>query len=233
MNLFENKENKQQEAVLPDENEAPAVPAQIAEPGELVLDIEGLQETKQETAEAAENVLKAETKILPRVEQIETNLHAKLEEAVSAQNASEPEKESPNAKPEAVRKPANAISYASMAEAVVNAKKESTGRFSRDAVDDDTLLQELYALIGDGSQPKNAKRGEEHTTPRPVQPVRPAARLTPEDLQAAPEIYEDVLEEDAGGVPGWLKGSFILLISLLLSAMTFYAVASDLLGKIF
>ena len=229
MNLFENKEIKQQETVLPDENEAPAIPAQIAEPGELVLDIEGLQETKQETAEAAENVLKAETKILPRVEQIETNLHAKLEEAVSAQNASESEKE----KPEAVKKPANAVSYASMAEAVVNAKKESTGRFSRDAVDDDTLLQELYALIGDGSQPKTAKRGEEHTTPRPVQPVRPAARLTPEDLQAAPEIYEDVLEEDAGGVSGWLKGSFILLISLLLSAMTFYAVASDLLGKIF
>ena len=47
------------------------------------------------------------------------------------------------------------------------------------------------------------------------------------------ETLYEIPEENASGTPGWLKGAFILLISLMLSAMTFYAVASDLLGKIF
>jgi hypothetical protein len=42
-----------------------------------------------------------------------------------------------------------------------------------------------------------------------------------------------VLEDDEVGVPGWLKGAFLLLIALLLSAMTFYAVATDVIGKVF
>ena len=58
-------------------------------------------------------------------------------------------------------------------------------------------------------------------------------RLTPEALKDVPEEYEDVTEEDGSGVPGWLKGLFILVISLLLGAMTFYAVASDVIGEIF
>ncbi len=41
------------------------------------------------------------------------------------------------------------------------------------------------------------------------------------------------MEADTLGVPGWLKGAFILLLSLLLCAMTFYAVASDVIGEIF
>lgn len=126
----------------------------------------------------------------------------------------------------------SSVSYASVAQAMVNAKKEPTGRFDRDAMDDDTLLAELYALIGDRNTKKPAAEKE---TPAPVQTKptpRPAARITPETLQAAPEEFIEV-EEDTSGVPGWLKGVFILLISLLLSAMTFYAVASDVIGKIF
>ena len=117
---------------------------------------------------------------------------------------------------------------------MVNAKKEPTGRFERDAVDDETLLAELYALIGDSNPKKsNAPVEKENDAPIQTRPApRPAVRITPETLQQAPEEYVEV-EEDTSGVPGWLKGVFILLISLLLSAMTFYAVASDVIGKIF
>ncbi|MBQ5360524.1 MAG: hypothetical protein IIU47_05730 [Lachnospiraceae bacterium] len=127
----------------------------------------------------------------------------------------------------------SAVSYESMAQAVVNAKKEPTGRFSRDAIDDDTLLAELYALIGDPT-PKKAPVSPEPPVPEAVQPApipRPVTRITQEALQDAPETVE--LEEDNSGTPGWLKGAFILLISLLLSAMTLYAVATDVVGKIF
>lgn len=134
----------------------------------------------------------------------------------------------------------SSVSYASMAQAVVNAKKEPTGRFDRDAIDDDTLLAELYALIGD-TKPKQsaetpakpaAKPAAAPTQTRPAPAPRPVSRITPEALKDAPEEYVEI-EEDTSGVPGWLKGIFILLISLLLSAMTFYAVASDVIGEIF
>ena len=38
-----------------------------------------------------------------------------------------------------------------MAEAAASAQKEPTGRFTRDAVDDESFLAELYTLIGDGA----------------------------------------------------------------------------------
>ena len=219
MNLFETNTENEKNELPPDDAAEAAIPAQVAEPSELVLDIEGEKDETSAAEEPAQNVLKAETKALPKAAEIAGNLHAKLEEPAEDQaEAEQPEQ------------PVNGVSYESVAKAVEQAKKEPTGRFNRDAVDDETLLAELYALIGDGSKPKAARNPEEPTSSRPV---RPAARLTQEDLHTAPEVYEDVQEDDAGGVPGWLKGVFILLISLLLSAMTFYAVASDLLGKIF
>ncbi len=149
----------------------------------------------------------------------------------------EEEAETPQEAEEAPEQPEeqtlSAVSYESMAQAVVNAKKEPTGRFSRDAIDDDTLLAELYALIGD-TTPKKAPVSPEPPAPEAVQPApipRPVTRITQEALQDAPETVE--LEEDNSGTPGWLKGAFILLISLLLSAMTLYAVATDVVGKIF
>ncbi len=134
----------------------------------------------------------------------------------------------------------SSVSYASMAQAVVNAKKEPTGRFDRDAIDDDTLLAELYALIGDTKPKQNAETSAKPVSapaPAPVQTrpapaPRPVSRITADALKDAPEEYVEI-EEDTSGVPGWLKGIFILLISLLLSAMTFYAVASDVIGEIF
>ena len=137
--------------------------------------------------------------------------------------------------PEKPAQPLTGVSFESMAQAVETAKKEPTGRFDRDAVDDETLLAELYALIGD-------KRESPKPDPAPQEPEkpeirgsvpRPAPRIRPEDLESLDEVESSVIEEDFTGVPGWIKGAFLLLLSLLLSAMTFYAVASDVVGKIF
>lgn len=105
-------------------------------------------------------------------------------------------------------------------------------------VDDDHLLAELHALIGDPEKPKSANRSVRSSFSRPERPLtapapRPLARITPDALQNEPEELEGVMEADTLGVPGWLKGAFILLLSLLLCAMTFYAVASDVIGEIF
>lgn len=136
----------------------------------------------------------------------------------------------------------SSVSYASVAQAMVNAKKEPTGRFDRDAIDDETLLAELYALIGDSKPKKAAEPAVKEaaapapaSAPAPARPApapRPVVRITPDALKDAPEEYVEI-EEDTTGAPGWLKGIFILLISLLLSAMTLYAVASDVIGEIF
>ena len=122
--------------------------------------------------------------------------------------------------------PAPSVSYESMAEAAERVKAESTDS----NLDDDTLLEELYALIGDGK--KAPVRHDAEATP--VKQVQPEpAKITPEDLKDVPEEQEEDLEQDTAGVPGWVKGIFLLLISLLLGGMTLYAVAADVLGKVF
>ena len=143
----------------------------------------------------------------------------------------EPQPESqPEPQPEPQPEQLASVSYESVAKAVESAQKEPTGRFNRDAIDDETLLSELYALIGGPSKAQSP--APEAVKPAPA-PQKPAARITPETLQALPEEPEELAEEDSFGNPGWLKGVFILLISLVLSAMTCYAVASDVIGKIF
>lgn len=296
MKLFgRNRDNKTEEKIeelLPEEqNEAEGPP--VADPGELVLDIEGLD---AQAAEETVQSLRGATKILPDKKEIEEavaltqsevdkDAEAAVKEAVEAveeaaelveaaepveaaehaaaddrselvsesepeaeketETEKEPEKETePEAEKESQaegetvpEKEAEAklssVSYASVAQAMVNAKKEPTGRFERDAVDDETLLAELYALIGDSTPKKTVAAAVKEEDPVQTRPApRPAVRITPETLQDAPEEFIEV-EEDTAGIPGWLKGVFILLISLLLSAMTFYAVASDVIGKIF
>lgn len=220
--------------------------ARKADPDRLFLDIEGLDEQKPEEPLLA---LKAETKELPdRNEVLIAALQADLgitdspEPEKKADGAAENEEKTDDAPAESSDEdaPLSSVSYASVAKAVVSAKKEATGRFNRDAIDDETLLAELYALIGPGSAAKPAQQteadaepAEEIPVPKPVSSGRSVPRITPEELQAAPEEFEELPEDDSVGVPGWVKGAFILLISLLLSAMTFYAVASDVLGKIF
>ena len=140
--------------------------------------------------------------------------------------------------------PLAAVSYESVAQAVEEAQKEPGESETREAIDDDTLLAELYALIGDpvkGNKPTPPvsklpeKEGPPVEIPEPkLGEPKPMPRLSQEEIEAIPEEEEEILlEEDSTGVPGWLKGAFLLLVSLLLSSMTFYAVASDVLGTVF
>lgn len=232
----------------------------IADADKLVLEIEGDEEAVED---GPVQPLKADTNSLPNQDDLllktlnaalaDTNdddekpapVLKRVSKASAAADAepaayTEPEPESPHpassyradAPSADVKPPLTSVSYASMAKAVEDAKKEPTGRFARDAVDDETLLDELYTLIGDTRQQEKSQTVSDSLKPE-ARPVRPAVRIRPEDLQMLPEEDVDEIEEDVTGVPGWLKGVFILLLSLLLSAMTFYAVASDVIGEIF
>lgn len=226
-----------------------------AAPDQLILDIEGLAEEKAPEPVPA---LKAETKELPdRREVLLAALRADLEDVAgqpdgeaaepNAESPAEPAPEAAERQTEAANAPAEAplLSYQDVAQAVVDVTQEPSGRFIRNDVDDETLLKELYALIGrSGTAPSAApssaqldvdeqSAAEEPELPKPAPVTHPAARITEDDLQATPLEYEELPEDESNGVPGWLKGAFLLLISLLLSAMTFYAVAFDLLGKVF
>lgn len=219
----------------------------------FVLNIDGAVPTPEKEPEKP--VLTGGTGTLPKAEEVraEKTLVADIEQDVAdtvrkaveaAQSTKQTEKPAPARKAEPaseaarVKQPAASsqeqlanMSYASMAEAVQQARKEPTGRYSREAVDDETLLAELYTLIGDGA--RNAPVKPAPRSEAPAYEARPAARITPDTLKDLPEEEEVYLEEDSTGAPGWLKGVFILLISLLLSAMTFYAVVSDVIGEIF
>ena len=253
--LGANTESDRQEPQRPDDSGMPKLgSAPVGEEERLVLDIEGVEKVEEPETSLS---MTAETRELPDPEAL---LKDTLEANIREMREQKPEASDPAPAPEeAAEKPAQpeppartapatpegetppkpepltSVSYASVAEAVESAKKDPTGRFARDAVDDETLLSELYALIGESPKPKAAQKpaGGEKPVSKPV--ARPLARITAQDLQQ--EVEEETLyeipEENASGTPGWLKGAFILLISLMLSAMTFYAVASDLLGKIF
>ena len=214
-----------EELVIDEEPEIPEEPG-IAEEPVNVEEPEIAEEP--EIVDEPETVEEPEIVVEPGIAEEPVN----VEEPEIAEEVETPQ-EAEEAPEQPEEQTLSAVSYESMAQAVVNAKKEPTGRFSRDAIDDDTLLAELYALIGD-TTPKKAPVSPEPPVPEAVQPApipRPVTRITQEALQDAPETVE--LEEDNSGTPGWLKGAFILLISLLLSAMTLYAVATDVVGKIF
>ena len=104
--------------------------------------------------------------------------------------------------------------------------------------DEESFLEELYALIGKpvsgGEQPAPVTIPEAiETRSEQSRESRSAVRITPEQIEQIQQTMEELPEDEEGGVPGWLKGALLLLISLLLSAMTFYAVASDVIGEIF
>lgn len=163
--------------------------------------------------------------------------------------------------------PTPSVTYASMAEAIEQSGKKSadptTRRQGRD-IDDETLLAEIYALMGETPRKRTEQTtfsttsipdvGAAPVSDRPApeaQPApmpRPAANPTPAaadpTYRPAPVVYggqesaptvraSEPIELESGGVPGWVKGIFLFLISLLLSGMTFYAIATDLFGKVF
>lgn len=178
----------------------------------------------------------------------------------------EPLSEKPAAPAGKPKEPATSVSIEDIARMIAvktNEVKEPT--LTRAALDDETLLSEIYALIGGPTekkqplQPQPAEKPEAaskpeqpalkmETAPQPEQPAHkpievPAAAKDPkyqvESLHLPPIVMEgydnDLNHPDLseGGTPGWLKGMFLLLISLLLSGMTLYAVATDVMGKIF
>lgn len=167
------------------------------------------------------------------------------------------------------------VTYASMAEAMEKSglkSPDAASRKQRSAIDDETLLAEIYALMGESPKQRKAEpAAEPEPAAKPEPVVRPEAVLqTPAAANPGPDDLEitipgrskpretDAAEEpafrpdpasfdrdlprqprpveqleDRSGAPGWLKGVFLLLISALLSGMTVYAVATDVIGNIF
>ena len=153
----------------------------------------------------------------------------------------------------AKRETLTSVTYESVAKAMEESKEPDAGknrRSVRSAIDDETLLAELYALMGESpkkqEQPQpiqsvrqELKQANEQQARRSEPAVQTRASETVErpglENEALPEPagYEDAEEvEETGGVSGWVKGLFLLIISLLLTGMTIYAVAADLFGKI-
>ena len=257
MKLF-GKHKEQAPEALPAELPGTVAPAD-GEAQDLRLRIE--DEPKPQPEQAPE-ALKAPTNALPDPKEVEDLVRLTVASASGSAEARKPEpaekpeagegdkpapaetapdavKEAPEAEAAGQEAPEEAplklVTFASeVAQAVESAAKEPTGRYARDAVDDETLLAELHALIGDASKPQPEPAPFTKPAQRRSPPAaRPVARITAQTLKDVPEEYEDLSESDAAGVPGWLKGLFILLIALLLSAMTFYAVASDVIGEVF
>ncbi len=215
------------------------------------------------------------------------NVQLAVEEAIRAVNEKPelPEVELPDLSdrpdPPAETTQTPSVTYASMAEAMEKSGMKSpdaASRKQRSAIDDETLLAEIYALMGES--PKQRK-GEPAAKPEPAAKAEPAAKPEPavrpeavlqtpaaanpgpddleitipgrskpretgaaeepafrpdparfdRDLPRQPRPVEQL--EDRSGAPGWLKGVFLLLISALLSGMTIYAVATDVIGNIF
>ena len=225
------------------------------------------QDSVSDTAESLKDAL------IPDTEEPAPEPESDSEEAVSAAEAekvkaenAEPSKETEIAQPKE-EIPTPSVTYASMAEAIEQSGKKvadpTTRRQGRD-IDDETLLAEIYALMGETPRKRSDQSafsttsipdvGATPVSDRPApeaQPApmpRPAANPNPDAAdpayRSAPIVYGgqdsapavraiDPIELESGGVPGWVKGIFLFLITLLLSGMTFYAIATDLFGKVF
>ena len=216
---------------LPEEQEMKAeteqkeTPAAVSDTDALLRELEDVLEISREEHSSPNETSEESTD--PEVD-ADAELKPTAIEDTADKEAAEP----------TVEESIHAVSFASMAHAVEEAKKEPPNRFYRDAMDDETLLAELHALIGDSVQPRpiqnhNAASASIRLAPLTAPASRPVTRITPETLNNIPDDYDDLMESDNAGMPGWVKGIFILLISLLVGAMTFYAVASDVMGKIF
>ncbi len=151
-------------------------------------------------------------------------------DAKPAQDAPKPAEEAPEPaqaapqKAEAPETPAEPAPEAPVAAEQPEAPAAEPKRTSSDPlirtknpIDDDELLRELYALMGD--------------TPK----VPDSTQSRPDHRDSAPELtVDEPLEEedeDEAVTPGWLKGIFLMLVSLVICGMTCYAVATDVLAR--
>ena len=223
-----------EEPAEPEPAERPFPEIELA-PTEILIpesDAEPAAETESEPAAEAESEPAAEAESEPAAEPAKDEEQLLSEQIEAVLAGQEFDGNAADSK-------VSALTYESVAEAVETAKREPTGRFNRDAIDDETLLSELYTLIGSTRKGAGVSRAaapgfdEAAVVPQPAPMEGSMPSLTVEELQTAPEEYEELPEDDSSELPGWIKGALLLLISLLMSAMTFYGVASDLLGKVF
>ena len=210
-----------------------------------------------------------EKAMIPESEKAEQKKEAEQSTALADEKEEQPSvSEAPESETEQAEEPekpqAPSVTYASMAEAIEQSGRKSgdpEGRKPRNDIDDEKLLAEIYALMGEQPKKRDSRvstqvsrpsaepvpNKQEHTTvsDRPADTFRPIAApavdeeaYRPQQVvygqDSAPAAYaEEPLEMEANGAPGWVKGIFLLLISLLLSGMTLYAIATDLFGKVF
>ena len=236
-------EKQEAKPVTAEQNAAPATETDaLLQDLKQVLEISKEEET-QTAPKAEETPAESET---PAAEAAGTQAE-KPEEAEAAPAAEEKKpaaeskaEETDESDDEAIRKAiAESVKKAEPVKKVEPVRKaEPEANAEAAAVDDEKLLAELHMLIGDPVKPKPVQSrsgvspagpGSPLTAPKP----RPVARITPDTLKNVSDDYDELGEADTMGVPGWIKGAFILLLSLLVGAMTLYAVASDLLGEIF
>ena len=235
-----------EEASAPESEEAAAIdPVPEAEP----VEAPAAEEETESDPEPTEPVHVEE----PAAETQEPAAEAPAE----AESSEAPEKESVSD-----TKSFASVSYASMAEAM-----EQTGRLNvasptrktRSAIDDETLLAEIYTLMGETPKTNRTRKPEasEQTAPEmnreneqapvhisddaaPVVPApqgmdEPTVRPNPIGYAAREAVDSEPVQNAAreGGTPGWLKGLFLLILSAALSGMTLYAVMMDVFGKVF
>lgn len=235
-----------EEASAPESEEAAAIdPVPEAEP----VEAPAAEEETESDPEPTEPV---------DVEEPAAETQEPAEEAPAEAESSEaPEKESVSD-----TKSFASVSYASMAEAM-----EQTGRLNvasptrktRSAIDDETLLAEIYTLMGETPKTNRTRKPEasEQAAPEmnreneqapvhisddaaPVVPApqgmdEPTIRPNPIGYAAREAVDSEPVQNAAreGGAPGWLKGLFLLILSAALSGMTLYAVMMDVFGKVF
>ena len=235
-----------EEASAPESEEAAAIdPVPEAEP----VEAPAAEEETESDPEPTEPV---------HVEAPAAETQEPAEEAsVEAESSEAPEKESVSD-----TKSFASVSYASMAEAM-----EQTGRLNvasptrktRSAIDDETLLAEIYTLMGETPKTNRTRKPEasEQAAPEmnreneqapvhisddaaPVVPApqgmdEPTIRPNPIGYAAREAVDSEPVQNAAreGGAPGWLKGLFLLILSAALSGMTLYAVMMDVFGKVF
>ena len=235
-----------EEASVPESEEAAEIdPVPEAEP----VEAPAAEEETESAPEPTEPV---------HVEEPAAETQEPAEEAPAEAESSEaPEKESVSD-----TKSFASVSYASMAEAM-----EQTGRLNvasptrktRSAIDDETLLAEIYTLMGETPKTNRTRKPEasEQAAPEmnreneqapvhisddaaPVVPApqgmdEPTIRPNPIGYAAREAVDSEPVQNAAreGGAPGWLKGLFLLILSAALSGMTLYAVMMDVFGKVF
>ncbi len=95
-------------------------------------------------------------------------------------------------------------------------------------LDDDELLAELYALMGETPKAQSHVQVPDREE---IPEIAPQRRT--EDPRVPTEEEEDEDEYADSKVPGWVKGVCLLLFSAAICGMTMYAVATDVLGKLF